>query len=92
MAFCQHALFPAGCRVVGPAKASEERSKNNLRKFIAGLGKRGDSIDQLSQIVFETFQSEAHEAVEPIRMVLCLWFETSSYGVMAGFLRAGNRG
>ena len=33
----------------------KERSKNNLRKFIAGLGKRWDSIDQLSQIVFETF-------------------------------------
>jgi hypothetical protein len=33
----------------------EERSKNNLRKFIAGLEKRWDSIDQLSQIVFETF-------------------------------------
>ena len=33
----------------------KERSKNNLRKFIPGLGKRWDSIDQLSQIVIETF-------------------------------------
>jgi hypothetical protein len=36
---------------------AEERSKNNLRKFIAGLGKQWDSIDQLSQIVIETFLS-----------------------------------
>ena len=34
---------------------AKERSKNNLRKFIPGLGKRWDSIDQLSQIVIETF-------------------------------------
>jgi hypothetical protein len=39
---------------------AEERSKNNLRKFIAGLEKRWDSIDQLSQIVFETFLSGAN--------------------------------
>ncbi|WP_288130291.1 hypothetical protein [Accumulibacter sp.] len=41
----------------------KERSKNNLRKFIAGLGKRWDSIDQLSQIVFETFLRVAGSVV-----------------------------
>jgi predicted P-loop ATPase len=44
---------------------AKERSKNNLRKFIAGLEKRWDSIDQLSQIVFETFLSMKSVAMMP---------------------------
>ena len=46
---------------LGESPVTKERSKNNLRKFIAGLEKRWDSIDQLSQIVFETFLSVSSE-------------------------------
>jgi hypothetical protein len=52
--------------------ALKERSKNNLRKFIAGLEKRWDSIDQLSQIVFETFLRQSRYDISGTSAALCL--------------------
>ena len=49
---------------------TKERSKNNLRKFIAGLEKRWDSIDQLWRIVFETFLRVRLLQEPPIRKAM----------------------